>query len=215
MKLLFKAWGPLTLAFVLVFSPILLTQVRAQLITNTGFETNNSGWTYGGGSARTAGNVLVPAHGGSYFGSLAVGGGTMSQFISIPGAGTYRLSFYLAPQISLSLGTLNFSVQIGGNTYLGTYNITVLGLGGYNLYTLTVNLPAGITNLVFTNLPGLLTAPLRVDDVSLVQIPGPVPGRSVISYLAVALLVLLLGRRHLEGGFRDLARRWAGKVKEH
>ncbi|WP_156771390.1 hypothetical protein [Labrys sp. WJW] len=204
-----RARGVPLLVFVLFFSLVSLVQARAQLITNGGFETSNSGWTYGGGSARTAGTLLVPAHGGSNFGSLALGGGTISQTITIPTAGTYRLSFYLAPQISLSLGTLNFSVQLGGQTYLGTYNVTILGLGGYNLYTLTVNLPAGLTNLVFTNLPGLLTAPLRVDDVTMVQIPGPIPGTSAISYLVVALLALVLGRKHLGSGLKWLKGRFS------
>ncbi|MEW9307144.1 hypothetical protein [Labrys neptuniae] len=206
MQFLLKAWGPLLLAFALVVSPILLAQARAQIITNGGFETT-TGWTYAGGSTRTQEGTLAlnpPAHGGSFYGTIATGGGTISQSINIPTAGTYQLSFYLAPQISLSLGTLNFSVQIGGTTYNLTYGITVIGLGGYNLYTLTVNLPAGLTNLVFTNLPGLLTAPLRVDDVSLVQIPGPVPGTSTISYLVVALLALVLGRRQMRDGLRWL-----------
>ena len=199
MKFLLKAWAPLLLAFALVVSPILLAQARAQLITNGGFETT-TGWTYAGGSSRTAGTIFVPARTGSFFGSIATDGGTISQSVNIPTAGTYQLSFYIAPQISLSLGTLNFSVEIGGTTYNLTYNITVLGLGGFNLYTLRVNLPAGVTNLVFTNLPGLLTAPLRLDDVSLVQIPGPVPGTSTISYLVVALLALMLGRRQMRDG---------------
>ncbi|WP_454818359.1 hypothetical protein [Labrys neptuniae] len=206
MKFLLKAWGPLLLAFALIVSPILLAQARAQLITNGGFETT-TGWTYAGGSTRTQeGTIFLnpPAHSGSFYGTIATGGGTISQSINIPTAGTYQLNFYLAPQLSLSLGTLNFSVQIGGTTYNLTYGITVIGLGGYNLYTLTVSLPAGVTNLIFTNLPGLLTSPLRLDDVSLVQIPGPVPGTSTISYLVVALLTLMLGRRQMRDGVRWL-----------
>lgn len=204
MQFLLKAWGPLLLAFALVVSPILLAQARAQIITNGGFETNTA-WTYSGGSARTAGVPLVtPAHSGGFYGTIATGNGTISQSINIPNAGTYQLSFYLAPQLSLSIGTLNFSVQIGDTTYDLTYGVTVVGLGGYNLYTLVVNLPAGVTNLVFTNLPGLLTSPLRLDDVSLVQIPGPVPGTSAISYLVVVLLALMLGRRQMMGWLRRL-----------
>ncbi|PRH89227.1 hypothetical protein C5L14_01130 [Labrys okinawensis] len=204
MKFLLKAWGPLLLTFALAVSPILLAQARAQIITNGGFETT-TGWTYSGGSTRTQeGTIFLnpPAHSGSFYGTIATGGGTISQSITIPTAGTYQLSFYLAPQISLSIGFLNFSVQIGGVTYNLTYGVTIVGLGGYNLYTLTVNLPAGVTNLVFTNLPGLLTAPLRLDDVSLVQIPGPVPGTSTISYLAVALLILIMGRKKMRDWLR-------------
>ncbi|WP_448956415.1 hypothetical protein [Labrys neptuniae] len=208
MKILLKAWGPLLLALALIASPFLLVPAHAQLITNGGFETT-TGWAFGGGSTRTQQGTLAlnpPAHSGSFYGTIATGGGTISQSVNILTAGTYQLSFYLAPQISLSLGTLNFSVQIGGVTKNLTYGITIIGLGDYNLYTLAVDLPVGATNLIFTNLPGLLTAPLRLDDVSLVQIPGPTPGTSAISYLVVALLALMLGRRRIGDGLRRL---WA------
>lgn len=199
MKILLKAWGPLLLALALIASPFLLVPAHAQLITNGGFETT-TGWTYGGGSAQTAGTVLTPAHSGSFYGLIATGGGTISQSVNISTAGTYQLSFYLAPQISLSLlGNVTFNVNINGTNFPLAYAIVnILGLGPYNLFTVTANLPVGVTSIIFTNTSsGLLQAPLRLDDVSLVQIPGPVPGMSMISYLAVAFLGLMLGRRQI------------------
>jgi hypothetical protein len=197
MRFSLRAWCLVLMAFALIFLPGVMPSARAQIITNGGFESGSTGWSFTGGSAVTAGNVLTPAHSGNFYATLANGGGTITQAVNIPTAGTYQLQFFLAPAVSLSLGTLNFSVTIGGVTTNLTYAVTVVGLGGYNLYTVTATLSAGLTNLVFTNLPGTLTAPLRLDDVSLTQIPGPVPGIGMLSYLVVILFGLLLGRKRL------------------
>lgn len=130
------------------------------LIVNPGFETGDfTGWTVNGDNIDV---ISSNVHSGTYAVRMGTVGtdGTLTQNITLPSAGNYRLSFWLATGGS---GPSHFSVTIGGNT---VYNVTDPSSSGYVQLVFTANLPAGSTSLEFAaqNDPSYF----YIDDINLI-----------------------------------------------
>jgi hypothetical protein len=142
----------------------------AQLLTNTGFESGNTGWTASSGVITNSSSQA--AHAGSYKAWLDGYGtthtDTLSQTVTIPsGCSGATLSFWLHVDTD-ETGTTAFdklTVAARGTT-LATYS-NVNGTTGYVQKTLTIS-GTGSTTLTFTGTEGTqIATSFVIDDVTL------------------------------------------------
>jgi hypothetical protein len=142
----------------------------AQLLTNTGFESGNTGWTASSGVITNSSSQA--AHAGSYKAWLDGYGtthtDTLSQTVTIPsGCSGATLSFWLHVDTD-ETGTTAFdklTVAARGTT-LATYS-NVNGTSGYVQKTLTIS-GTGSTTVTFTGTEGTqIATSFVIDDVTL------------------------------------------------
>jgi uncharacterized protein with beta-barrel porin domain len=136
------------------------------LITNPGFESGTTGWTF----TTTGGNTGVapptftlgaPHTGTNFaeFGDPGNPGGTATQTVSLTAAGRYQFSYWLAN----TGGAPNFfTTTVGGNQLSHLSNQTAFA---YTQFTFNVTALAGPLTIQFTGLHG--PADYNLDDVSL------------------------------------------------
>jgi hypothetical protein len=142
----------------------------AQLLTNTGFESGNTGWTASSGVITN--DSSQAAHAGSYkawldgYGSAHTD--TLSQTVTIPsGCSGATLSFWLHVDTDETGSTAydKLTVAARGST-LATYS-NVNGTSGYVQKTLTIS-GTGSTTVTFTGVEGSqIATSFLLDDVTL------------------------------------------------
>jgi hypothetical protein len=135
-------------------------QVKAELVTNGGFETGNfNGWTQSGNTSFTF-VTTFNVHSGNYAAALGpvASPGYLRQILNTTPGTSYTISFALN---SDGLTPNFFSAAFGSQTLLTQNDIPATN--GYHIYTFNATATSALTTLAFgfRNDPGYL----RLDDV--------------------------------------------------
>jgi len=159
----------------LVGAILVTSEVKADLVTNGGFETGNfSGWTLGGNLSQSLTSVSsVDPHIGTFAARVGPIGtnGTLSQNIATTVGQIYEVSFFLDPDG----GTPSFfSAAFAGVTGFSQTNIPD---SAYTQFTFQAQASSAtsLLSFAFRNDPGFL----NLDDITVHQVgvvPGPVAG---------------------------------------
>lgn len=161
---------------------------KANLITNPGFESLSSGWTFSNGAAVGFG----PAHTGVAYGfmpSAGVNSPTIAQSVATTAGATYTISFFVACAAAIPS---NLAVSFGGNVFNYMFSA---GTTNFTQFTVNATASGANTNLSFI---GGGVATFRLDDISVEPAGVGVPdGGMTVSLLGCALLGLAAVRRRL------------------
>jgi len=190
MKTLILAVIRCSLMFTAVAAFSLAHPVKANLITNGGFETGDfTGWTP---SDVPVGEFEFPPHSGNF--QAFSEGGTLSQTLaSIPGQ-TYFVSFWLATVV-FPFDVNLFEVTWGGEVEIHLVN--QFAFIPYRHFTFSVEATSASTELQFAFFHS--EGHSLLDDVSVTPVGVPDAG-STFPLLGLALLGLLAYRRQLLRG---------------
>jgi len=173
---------PILLALTAVAALSVAQPVKANLITNPGFETGNlSGWTLPIGFSVLGTTFGIAPHSGS-FQAFSGGFGVLGQSVATTVGQSYTVDFWAATTTS---GTLSV---LGGST---VFNHLFAGPTGYTEFTFTFTAASASSAIQFTT-GGIFL----LDDISVT--PTGVPdGGTTVSLLGCALLGLAGLRRRL------------------
>ena len=176
-SLMFTAVAALSLAY----------PVKANLITNGGFETGDfTGWTASNGAVvGTFGSV--PPHSGSFQAEFSSQNGSLSQSVTTTPGAFYQIDFWLAAGFTPT----SFSVSWGGSTIFSSNR----GFFGYTPFTFVERASVTSTELLFQFNPG--EGGYLLDDVSVIHAANVPDGGSTVSLLGFALFGLATLRRKL------------------
>jgi hypothetical protein len=155
---------------VAVDPPSICDAVPGNLVTNCGFEANNSGaptgWSMVAGFSG-AGSGAGSANSGNnfFFGGNVGGDGTLTQTIPTVAGQTYKVSFYFEPDGG---APSDFSASFNG---VQLYSVTNPAASGYQFLTFTATATGSSTQLEFSfrDDPGYLL----LDDVVVTAVPSP------------------------------------------
>jgi hypothetical protein len=161
---------------------------HANLITNPGFESFSSGWTFSNGASVGFG----AAHTGLAYGSLPsalFNSPTIARSVATTAGATYTISFFVACAAATAA---NLKVSFGGTVFNHLFPI---GNTGYTQLSFNATASGANTNLSFVG-SGIGT--FRLDDVSVERAGAGVPdGGTTVSLLGLALVGLAGLRRRL------------------
>jgi VPDSG-CTERM motif len=171
---------------------------KANLITNSGFETNDfTAWTVSGRDNDVVNSVpFISPHSGECQALFGVLNNSITQNVATTSGSSYVIHFWLAAKIYNPVAG-SFSVNWGGSTVFS--HLFPLGIYGYTEYTFTVNglSPTTALQFQFSN-PQHTSNTFYLDDVSVNPTGVGVPDTgSTVSLLGFALLGLAWLRRRL------------------
>ncbi len=183
------------------FLGIGITQsVKANLVTNGGFETGHiSGWAVGSGSPyATAGGVRaegILVHSGDFAAFARDGAYSINQFLTTTPGTSYILDFWLANDNQNSTPNNSFAVLWGGTTLT---SLTDASNFGYTEYRFNITALSGTTPLRFQFSHDLNAGEFLLDDISVNPAGEGVPDTgSTLPLLSFASLGLIALRRKL------------------
>jgi hypothetical protein len=183
-----KALPKLLIALATAAAFSLVHPVRANLITNGGFETGDfTGWTQSRGFVEGETFGITP-HSGNFQATYGRPNASLTQSVATTAGASYTIDFWLA---HIGFPSNSFSVNWGGVLILGSV-LTNQSHFDYTEFTFNVTASAGAsTALQFNFVGGLIWF---LDDVSVNQVGVPDAG-STLPLLGFALLGLAALRR--------------------
>jgi hypothetical protein len=166
--------------------------VRADYVTNGGFETGNfAGWTQFGNTAFSGVDSFAP-HSGAYaafFGPVGSPGGIFQTLATTPGA-VYTIDFWLQNEADVTGNASPNAFSFNWNGGAAEFVLTNAPASGYTHYSFGLVATSATTDLRFTfeHDPAFWD----LDDVSVV----PEPGTLALVALAGSLVGLARRRRN-------------------